>query len=75
MRLYKARHGATKEPTEVMIDVDLMAAWYYSQASKTTHVVMIGGAMLPVLDSVEELTKAKTGDNDVRKQIRRTKAS
>jgi hypothetical protein len=47
--------------------LDLIVAWYYSEASKTTHVVAIGGAMLPILDSVEEITKAKKGVKNVRK--------
>jgi hypothetical protein len=42
-----------------MVDLDLVSFFYYSEASRGTHVVAVGGAIIPVVESVEQIAKLK----------------
>lgn len=57
MRLTKLTHANLKTP--VFVDLDLVVAWYFSESTKSTHIVATGGAMLPVSESPEQITKDK----------------
>ena len=56
--LAKLTHG-TLPKTPVMADLDLIVFWYYSEGSRTTHLVAAGGAIVPVSESVEQITRLK----------------
>ena len=45
--------------TPVMVDLDLVVFVYHSDASRGTHVVAVGGAIVPVTESVEQITQLK----------------
>jgi hypothetical protein len=42
-----------------MVDLDLVVFVYHSDASRGTHVVAVGGAIVPVTESVEQITQLK----------------
>lgn len=46
-------HANVKKQAEVA--VNLIAAYWYSEAHKATLVMATGGAMIPVLESPEEV--------------------
>ena len=56
-RFTKLTHANLHTP--VGADLVLVAFWWASASSKATHVMTTGGAMLPVLESVEELDARK----------------
>jgi hypothetical protein len=41
------------------VDLALVAAWWFSPAHKSTVLLMSGGAMAPILESPEEVSKKK----------------
>ena len=45
------------KPVNITLVKMLISGWYYSTASKCTHVVSNGGAIVPVLSSPEEVHK------------------
>lgn len=57
MRLGKFTHANLA--STIYADLDLLAFWYLSPANKATHLVMTGGAVVPVLESSEEVLKQK----------------
>lgn len=57
MRLEKLTHANLKAP--VVVDMDLLVAWYFSKSHEATHLLFSGSAMLPVSESVETVTKLK----------------
>lgn len=56
-RFTKLTHANLHTP--VGADLALVAFWWQSAGSKATHVMSTGGAVLPVLEPVEELDKRK----------------
>jgi len=51
-------HANNNQP--LYVDLTLLAAWWYSPAHKSTVLLMSGGAMAPILESVEEVTAKKS---------------
>lgn len=60
--LVKLSHGLIPN-TPVMADLDLIVFYYYSENSKATHLVAVGGATLPVMESIEQITRLKNQAN------------
>lgn len=69
MRLGKFTHANLNTP--VYGDLDMISFWYHSESAKGTLLVA-PGAVLPVKESVDEVTKLKEGktNESVRKQKR-----
>ena len=44
-------------PTIVTVAKHLIFSWYYSPATKSMHIVSIGGGVVPVLVSAEDMAK------------------
>ena len=44
-------------PIGIKLVKNQIFSWFYSTASKATHVVSVAGAVVPVLNTPEELTK------------------
>ena len=65
--LAKLTHG-TLPSTPVMADLDLIVFWYHSEGSRATHLVAAGGAVLPVTESVEQITRLKNPKTKTNKQ-------
>jgi hypothetical protein len=57
MKLATLTHANLKTP--IWVDLDLLGAWFYSETNKATHLILIAGAMMPVLESCEEIAKLK----------------
>lgn len=57
MRLARFTHANHGDP--VVVDLDLLAMWYFSQAHQATHLVSTGGAIMPVKESVDEVSRSK----------------
>jgi hypothetical protein len=50
--------------TPVYADIDLIAMWYHSSAGGCTHVMTIGGALMPVKESPEQVSQMKKTGNE-----------
>lgn len=62
----KLTHANVKNPDTgkleaVTADLDLISFWYHSPGSRATHLVANGGAIMPVVESVEYITSLKEG--------------
>ena len=58
-RLHHANHqNADGSHREILISKPLVFATYYSDADKATHVVSTAGAIIPVVESPDEVVKA-----------------
>jgi len=58
-RLHHANHqNEDGSPREIFISKPLVFATYYSDADKATHVVSTAGAIIPVIESPDEVVKA-----------------
>ena len=58
-RLHHANHkNADGTHREILISKPLVFATYYSDADKSTHVVSTAGAIIPVVESPEDVAKA-----------------
>lgn len=71
MRIKSYTHANLKAP--IHVDLDLLAFWYYSEASKSTHLVAAGGAMIPVSESPETITNDKKGEKKTYEPTRKQK--
>lgn len=57
MKIARFTHANNLQP--VYVDLDLIFSWYYSAAGKATHLVASGGAMLPILETAEQVSERK----------------
>ena len=55
MKLLKYTHANLN--TEVVVDMDKVFSFYYSQGHKATLLLATGGAMIPVSEPVEKITE------------------
>ena len=62
MRLVTMHHGNIPN-TPVVVDVDLVFTYYHSAQAKCTYLVAQGGAVMPVSETVEQVSQLKTGMN------------
>jgi len=53
MKFITLKHSNLQE--DVMIVADTVCAFYYNRASLSTHVMVNGGGMFPVKESVEQI--------------------
>lgn len=60
MRLLKYKHANLD--TDIVVDADKIFSYYYSPGHKATLLLATGGAMIPVLEPVEQIT------NDLNKE-------
>lgn len=67
----KYTHANLKTP--VYIDLALVFAAYYSEGSKSTHVVATGGAVLPISESPEQINQDKAGEGSIPPARKRSK--
>ena len=59
--MYKVTHANSSDT--YYIDLNLMFSVGYNSAGQCTHVMSNGGAILPVKEDVETITKAKEALN------------
>ena len=55
MKLIQFTHANTKQP--VMVSEGLAFSWWYSPIHKSTYIMGNGGAIIPVIESFEEVTR------------------
>jgi hypothetical protein len=58
--IIRLRH-ANLPDTIVEVETSTIFAKWFSKAHKATHVLATGGAIVPVLESVEEINRLMTG--------------
>jgi glucosamine 6-phosphate synthetase-like amidotransferase/phosphosugar isomerase protein len=65
MRVSKFMHGtladADRRPVTVFVKLDDIVFWYRSPNSQATHLVASGGAVIPVLESSEQVADRISG--------------
>ena len=52
------------EPVELFLNRDLIFYWFYSESTKCTVVHSNGASLVPVMESVEELTNLMERGNN-----------
>lgn len=61
-KIKRYTHANLKTP--IYVDVSLLASWYFSPSHKATHLVMTGGAMVPVSENPETVLSDKENNKE-----------
>lgn len=58
-KLLKLTHANTRKP--IMVNSFVLFSWYYSDAHKATHLVSTNGGVIPVLETIEQVSEQMLG--------------
>ncbi len=64
-------HANLKTP--IYVDTSLLASWYFSPGHKATHLVMTGGAMVPISESPETVLADKNKISESPESVTKSK--